>query len=287
MSRFLTSAALAVFFVFSGNAHGDTIAAALTPPRINAELPTPDLPETQARFEALGTPQAKRPAMSKQPIAEIVARQANISNFGTVCTPDMSVSVVPGAILDLTVSAPCLPSSDVSIEHGGLSFTVALSMTGDARLRVPAMDADAQIIATLSDGMSLFAQVYVPRVAKYARVALQWRGVDPGELIASAPSVLEGDLFRLGTSDTDGSGTLHVFSKLLDDVTASGVIRLSLRSDVTAQNCADGQSAKVRRMIPGEPVTAYDIAIKGPGCGAIGQSLELKNVLQDLKLGAN
>lgn len=224
---------------------------------------------------------------SPQPVAEIVARQANISNFGTACDPSITLETAAGAMLDLEVHAPCLPSSMVTVAHTGLSFTLPLSMTGTARIRLPAMTANAQITASLFDGKMLAASASVPQVRNYARVALQWDGPDPGELVSVAPTVLNGEIFRLGTASNAQGKVLHVFSRRMDDVNVSGVVRLSLRSDVTAQNCAKGHATKVHRSVPGEPVAAYDMQIKGPGCDAIGQSLELKNVLQDLRLTQN
>jgi len=286
MSRFQFAAALAAFSAFIPQAQADSFAAALTPPRPALELPTPDISNTPVSVAALPMPQAIPPQSAQSSVTEIVARQANISNFGTPCAPSIAMDRSAGAMLNLSVNAPCLPSSMVSIDHGGLSFTAPLSMTGELSLRLPAMQTDAQVKATLSDGETLETQAYVPEVAQYARVALQWQGADPGQLVATAPAILEGDLFHLGTSHGADAKVLHVFSRRIDDVTASGVVRLSLHADVTAQNCVTGQAAKVRRAVPGEPVTAYDVAIKGPGCGAIGQTLELKNVLQDLKLTA-
>lgn len=287
MSSFWKVAVLAALTAISHPAQADGIAAALTPPFPATKLPTPDILGTPSFIGSLPMPQVSRAAVPQSFVADIVARQANISNLGTACAPDVALTTGTGAMLDLKITAPCLPSTIVKVAHSGLSFTMPLSMIGAASVRLPAMEENASVAVTLSDGETLYAETSVPQTRNYARVALQWDGADPGELIAAAPAVLNGEVFHLGQSSDAEGKVLHVFSRRIDDVATSGVVRLSLRSDVTAENCATGHAAKVHRAVPGEPVSAYDLQITGPGCGAVGQSLELKNVLQDLKLSQN
>lgn len=214
-------------------------------------------------------------------MSEIVGRQANISNFGTACGPSLSVEPVEGAMMRVTVVAPCEPSQQITVAHHGLSFTATLSMTGTVTFALPALVAQAQVTVKLPDGGSLAASVPVPDVAAFARVALQWEGPDPGALVSNAPKVLDGEMYRLGQEPQ----VLHIFSRRLGELTQGGVVRLSMRSDITLDNCGAEQMARVFRTVPGEPETAYDLTLRAQDCADIGQSLELKNVLQDLKLG--
>lgn len=286
MSRRLQAAALAAFTAISSHTQADSISAALTPPLPSAPLPSSRLPDTKVSVPVLPMPLARANDIAPISVADIVARQANISNFGTACGPSLSVRPVESAMLDIEVIAPCQPSSVVTFSHSGLSFTQPLSMTGEARLRVPAMEANASVMAQLSDDTRLTSSAFVQNVDDYARVALQWDGDDPGELVVRAPKVLDGQLFTLGTSAGARDKVLHVFFRRVDDLTTSGIVRLSLRAGITENNCATGHSARVQRVVPGEPVTGYDLHITAPGCDAVGQSLELKNVMQDLKLSA-
>lgn len=287
MSRFLTNAALAVWLGVSSPIMADVLPAAVTPPFPKISHVTPDIPaDAEVPFTHL-KPVAAHLSAPPAPIADIVARQANISNFGTACDPSISMDVAIDAMLAIHLQAPCLPYDMVRMEHEGLSFTVPMPMTGELHLLLPALSENAVVRADLSDGTVLSASADVPEAVEFARVALQWKGAAPGELVAKAPKVLDGAVIRLGRSeDADGS-ELHVFSSRIDARHATGVVRLSLLSPVTAENCETGREARVRRKVPGEPISAYDLKLKGPGCNAVGQSIELKNILQDLKLSQN
>ncbi len=287
MSRILTGAALAAWFGIVSPTHADGIAAAITPPRPNVLLPSPELPhdvdETLVTFTSAIAPFAEH----QDPVTEIVARQANISNFGTACGSSLSITPKPDAMLNVRVSAPCLPYDVVRIEHENIAFTQPMPLTGELSFLLPALDEHAELKAVLSDGTVLTAVAHVPDAQNFARVALQWSGTDPGELVAKAPKVLDGQVFHLGQSlDTSGA-VLQVFSSRISDSAASGVVRLSMQAAVTANNCEAGHAARVHRTVPGEPTSTYDLTLKGPGCGAVGERLELKNILRDLKLAGN
>lgn len=287
MSRIFKSAALAVWFGVVSPTLADGIPAAITPPLPMAFLSSPEIPQdsdaTLARFAAAPAKFTEK----TDPIADIVARQAHISSFGTACGPSLSVKAAPNAMLAVQVVAPCLPYDAVRFEHEDLDFTIPMPLTGKLSFLMPVLEENATLSAILSDGTTLNAVAHVPDTRNYARVALQWRGADPGQLVAKTPRLLKGEVTHLGQSVDANGAVLQVFSSLINDQTASGVVRLSMRTNVTAANCGSDQVARVRRVVPGEPVSDYGLAIKGLGCGAIGQSLELKNVLQDLKLAGN
>lgn len=287
MSRILKSAALAAWFGIASPTLADGLPAAITPPIPKVSLPTPNIPlDSEFTLTQFTSTPISMPEQ-QAPVADIVARQANISNFGNACGPSLSMKVSVDAMLAINVYAPCLPYDVVMLEHEGLSFTVPMPMTGELNLLLPALSENAVVQANLSDGTFLSASADVPEALNFARVALQWRGASPGELIAKTPKVLDGSIVRLGTSlGTDGS-VLHVFSSRLNAPNATGVVRLSMLTPITAENCDTGHEARVRRGVPGEPTSTYDLMLMGPGCDAIGQSLELKNVLQDLKLSRN
>lgn len=287
MSSILRSAVVAVFCGVASPALTDGLPAAITPPFPKAALPSPEVPDTDiltlTRFNAAPVSSREVP----DDIAEVVARQANISNFGTACGPSLSVSATSGAMLSVRLSAPCLPYDTVRLEHAGLAFTLPMPMTGELSFLLPALSEIGSLSVTLSDNTTLTASTPVPDAGGFARVALQWNGEDHGELIAKAPRQLDGQMFRIGQSLDESGAVLQVFSRRIDDLAASGVVRLSMRTRVTTANCDTGQTARVRRVVPHEPVSTYDLKLMGRGCKAVGQSLELKNILQDLKLAGN
>ena len=284
MSRIIRNVVLAAWCGVASPAVAESVVAAITPPLPKMALPSPDIPQGAALNVEAFTPVSMPVHDAMAPVADMVMRQANISNFGSACGPSLSMAVAIDAMLAVRVSAPCIPYDMVRLEHEGLSFTVPMPMTGELDLLLPALTADAVVKVHLSDGTVLSADTEVPDARNYARVALQWDGVDPGALVAKAPKVLDGTLMHLGQSVDAKGSVLHVFSSRMDTQTASGVVRLSVLAPVTASNCKSGHEARVRRGVPGEPAATYDLRLKGLGCDAIGESLELKNVLQDLQL---
>ncbi|MEP3345101.1 MAG: hypothetical protein ABJN34_14285 [Litoreibacter sp.] len=287
MSRYLTNTAFAVWLGVATPALADGLSVVIVPPFPTAPTQSLDTSILNDAQLAQFTMTAPLPQDLDTSVAEVVGRQSNISNFGTACGPSMTMNAAIDAMLVVNIFAPCLPYDMIRFEHEGLSFTVPMPMTGELTMLLPALSESADVHAHLSDGTTLSASTDVPDAVNFARVALQWSGADPGELVAKAPKVLDGSVVHLGQSmDADGA-VLHVFSSRIDEVTSGGVVRFSMRAPVTSENCAVEHETRVRRRVPGEPVSAYDMTLKGPGCEAVGESLELKNVLQDLKLSRN
>ena len=287
MSRIFITAVFTAWFGIAPPTLADGLPAAITPPLPRAPLPSPEFPHdsdvTPRRFTTAVAPFDEQ----QRAVTDIVARQANISNFGTACGPSLSMTVAPDAMLAVRVMAPCLPYDAIRFEHEELAFTVPMPMTGELVFLLPALNTDAELTAVLSDGIVLNALAHVPDARDFARVALQWSGASPGELVAKAPQVLDDDVIHLGQSLDAGGAVLQVFSSRISDQPSSGVVRLSMRAPVTVANCGSDQVARVRRVVPGEPTSTYDLILKGSGCEAVGQTLELNNVLQDLKLAGN
>lgn len=286
MSSFLKNAVMAACFCIPSSSFADGLVAVITPPIPFPSSKTPDFPlnkQLPAPFKPLSIEVIEETA----DLIDIVARQANISNFGTACEPSMDVNVLNDAMLDVQIFAPCLPYDTVDFEHESMAFTAPLTMTGELSFTLPALSDRARLKATLSDGTTLSADVFVPDTRHFARVALQWDGKDPGTLIARVPKSLSGKVIQLGESNDRNGKILSVFSSKINNLQASGVVRLSLRAPVTLANCSVGHAARVRQIVSGVVLSSYDITMSGPGCGAVGQILELNNVLQDLKLNQN
>lgn len=276
MSRFF-SALLGAFTALITTAQAETVTRAPAPPL----LVMPEIGQTSPT--SFGDLPAWPVAETAPPIAGRVAAQSDISAFGFPCTVKMDVAPKRGALLDIAISAPCKPYETVRILHAGLSFDVGLSLTGQAQVTMPAMAYSSEIDTIFEDQTRLSTPVVMPELAEYVRIAVGWDHLD-ARIEGDAPRFLPLDAYVLG----DGPGrVLQILSHHLDPESRSGVIRLSVRSEVTAQNCKASQQAQVLQHFPGTPATRYSMELAKPGCHRIGDNLVLKNILPDMKLAAN
>ena len=278
MSRFfgaLLGALLTVSVV-----QADSVTRAATPSLFIAPGSVQTLP--QDPVPALGAIVPTRFVPTAPDIAANIETQSDINAFGFACGPVMSVTSKPGALLDIAISAPCKPDERVTINHAGLSFQVALSLTGAAQVMLPALAEKAVIDTIFEDQTRLTYQATVPDLNEYARFAIGW-GQPHAQLVAQAPRHLPIAAFRLG----EGEGQVQILSHHIDPEARAGVIRLSIHAQVTPENCNHSQQAHVVEAKPHDQALSYDLELVQPGCGRIGDNLVLKNILPDLKLAAN
>ncbi len=278
----LLSVAFGAAISYGGGASADTIALAVTPPVPSIEAALPSLPDIQiARFETVA-PTYSRGSPSN--FAQQVQDQADTSAFGLACAEQIDVTPGPDATFLVEVTAPCRPEEQVLITYAGLAFDMSLSMTGYARAEVPALSYFAELDTVFDDYSVLSADVTAPEIYEYARVAVAWSGSADARLTSKAPRHLPVDVVTLG----DGSGAVaQVLSHRIAPDARRGVIRLGLVAQVTAINCNTSQEANILQQVPGRPAQRYAMRLAPAGCDRIGDILELKNILPDLKLASN
>lgn len=268
--------------LIAGPALADTVALALPAPRPAFDAALPELPNVHPARLTHKTAPLNHPARPN--LSTRVAEQADISAFGFACGAEVSVEGTKNAMIELSIKAPCKPDQIATVQYSDLSFDQALSMTGEAQLTLPALGDQDILRVTFEDGQSLQSHVKTPEIDAFARVAISWDGPVPPRLNGTAPRHLPIEITRLG----DGSGrVLQVLSHHLDPDEKSGVIRLGMLTEVTSKNCGHTQAGKVVQQTPGLPQLRYALKLAAAGCDQIGRNLELKNILQDLKLASN
>jgi hypothetical protein len=206
-----------------------------------------------------------------------VSSQIDVSAFGTSCDVDISVTPRESAMIELKVFAPCKPHAWVHVSHGGLSYKAQVSLLGRSILSFPAMQRDAEVFVAVEEDV-FERRVVVDDVKFFARVALVGTGTDAPELIASGMS---------GQMAVYQNQSVQVFSVDQRDIDASMTYRLTLSHLVTAKNCNQPVHSHLRRILPGMSEERQILTLAAQDCSRIGSILELKNVVQDLKLAAN
>ncbi len=263
-------------------AQADTVALALPAPLPTLSTELPYLPATPALMQQ--KPPRPVPSWPATPVADSTAAQADISAFGLPCETALQVEPLPGAIFAIAVNAPCKPYEDITFHYAGLTFDIVTGVTGQAAFELPAIASSANLESVFSDGHSISAQLEAPDLSEYARVAVAWTEALDMRLTANAPDHMPVSFYALGQQDRR---TVQILSHHQSPEARRAVIRLGVAAPITAQNCGLERHAKIRHLQPDMPSISYDLVLAATSCDRVGGNLELKNVLQDLKLATN
>ncbi len=282
MSKSLCTLLGAGLCMFAAVTKADTVALAVPAPvpTIKADLPhLPAMPVLmqQSRYRTI-------PNWTPTSVADRTKAQADISAFGVPCAVDLRAEPMPDAVFSITVNAPCKPDQNIAIQYAGLTFDTATGVTGRTTFNLPAMASKGTLVSVFSDGTSLSTQLEAPDLSEYARVAVAWADALDMRLTANAPHHTPVSFYDLGE---ETGRTVQILSHHQSPDINRAVIRLGVAAPITAQNCGQERYAKVRHLQPNMPPISYDLMLAPTSCDRIGGNLELKNVLQDLKLAAN
>jgi hypothetical protein len=78
------------------------------------------------------------------------------------CPVQFDVTAQPGAMLGITMLAPCHANQRVVLRHAGLAFTGKTSATGGLFLTMPGLEADAEVSVLFADGDTVAGQTRLP-----------------------------------------------------------------------------------------------------------------------------
>lgn len=222
---------------------------------------------------------------------------------------DVTATATPtaGALVDLSVSAPCQPNARVVVHHHGMIFSAVTDDQGLFETLVPALAERAIFIAAFDDGTGSVATARLTDIADFDRIVLQWSGPggfqmharefgaaygEPGhvwsgaEPQADADRSVTGQVLRLGGTDTLAPLTAEVYSFPVAAADRSGTIELSVEAEVTAQNCGRDISAQLLERQGSDSLRTRELEVSVPACDAVGDFLVLNNLLDDLKIAA-
>ena len=212
---------------------------------------------------------------------------------GDHCRPSMQLTAVEGAMIHLSLYAPCNRNERIVVRHSGLSFAVRTRTDGAATVLFPALKPEATVAVYLADARLVLGKVSVPEVAGYSRVAVMWEW--PAELglrVADGDKVLVGTtpsigaigarVMALGSPDVQSPVMAQVYSvpgRDLDLAHLTGELR------ITPASC--GRTLRLDTVQSDAGVTrTQEQSVPVPLCGTAGDILVLKNLGADLKLDA-
>lgn len=247
-----------------------------------AVLPPPVI---QAAADPMKAP-LEEPVVSADPEAAVLD-----------CLRQLNLMVQPGAMIGLTLLAPCNPNERIVLRHAGLAVTGQTSPSGAFFATLPALTAVSDVQVVFGSGDIASASIDMPEATKLHRFGVQWQADDafqlnafedgadydqPGHISAAFTGTPSDGAFLtiLGDSTTDTPLLAEVYT-----YGADAKADIVVEAAVTAGTCG--------REILGETISAADgsveitdLTLAMPDCDAIGDILVLKNPEQDMTLAA-
>jgi hypothetical protein len=300
--------AMGIGFVMQNSVESapDRTAADTTPLELDQIILTSALPVPTASLSPAGDPSVVLAQAEPEGEATDVAAEP----AGDVtCGIRMTAAPVAGAMVDLALSAPCLPNERLALHHNGMMITEITGPEGDMHLTVPALAEQAVFIAAFATGDGAVASAVVPELQSVDRAVVQWTGQsglelhaleygatygEPGHVWADAArdaaavaSGQGGFLMRFGAEGLADAQMAHVYTFPTGSAPRDGIINLSVEAEVTADNCGKEIEAQSLQVSAGKGLQAQGVTLFMPGCDAIGDFLVLKNLLNDLKVAIN
>lgn len=239
------------------------------------------------------------PAAPVVEITEPAAKPATPSSteLVTACDVEFDLVAQPGAMIGLTVLAPCNAGERVVLWHEGLAVTAKMSSTGSLFTSLPALKENAKVEVRFQNGDRISQAIALPEAKGVKRFAVQWQDADAFQLHAfedGAGYNLPGHYSAAYT----GSAGYGPFVSILGDAntdlpllaevfTFSGTkpVEVVVEASVTDGTCG--------RTIFGEMIASedgivdiQDLTLAMPECDGLGDILVLKNLMQDMKLAA-
>ena len=209
------------------------------------------------------------------------------------CSATLGLTAQPGAMIGLSLNAPCNRAERVVIRHAGLSFTARTGAQGTLHVQFPALQTQALVAVYLEGSAIVLGEIAVPDLGDLTRFVFQWDSPARFDL-----RVAEGDQLFVGTAGqpTDplrqkviSLGTPTVTDPLLAEVytfpTTATKIDLTVELRIGPETCGRTLDAQVLTLTQGR-IDLRDYPVAVPLCGTSGDILVLKNLSPDLKLAA-
>jgi len=219
------------------------------------------------------------------------------------CPLSFDVMAQPGALLGLTLIAPCHPGARVVLRHAGLAITATTTATGSLFIDLPGLDRAGEVDVMLPDGTTLTAVAALTDLGQVRRFGVQWQANDAFQLHAfetdaavethvfadnrqSAPIggvvARGGYLMQLGDPSTELPLLAEIYTFPAASTIAADVV---VEAAITPATCNRELLAETLTSMGGA-ATVTDLSLAMPECDAVGDFLVLNNLAPDPKIAA-
>ncbi len=272
-----------------------------TPPS-DAQAPAhlPEAPESSVRVAALLGDDGKK-------VTDALPSEVTAPNL--TCDYTLTADNAQGAMVALSLDAPCAKNERFTLHHNGLMFTQVTDEGGHASMLVPALAKSAVFIVAFPNGEGAVANTDVESVDHYQRVAIQWQGNSGVQLhalefgaemgsdghvwsaarrnVAAAADGKQGFMTLLGDSGQPEALMAEIYTFPSRLAWRDGAVALRVEAEITQNNCARDIEAQALQTQPGGGLIVKELTLAIPECDAVGDFLVLKNLLNDLTIARN
>lgn len=209
------------------------------------------------------------------------------------CQPELELAPMPGAMIHVSLSAPCNRTERIVVRHSGLSFSAVTQADGRATVVLPAMKSDAMVAVYFQDSHLVLGRVSVPDVSSFARLALVWdtpaelelRVTDGNKVLVGSTVLTAGpvqQVMALGAPQVSSPVLARVYSV---PGTQLGEADITAELRITQATC--GRTLRLQTVYSAGGLARQDErSVAVPLCGTAGDILVLKNLAPALKLAA-
>lgn len=217
------------------------------------------------------------------------------------CSVSATAKPASLASLELAVAAPCHGNRRLSVHHNGMMFTTTTDALGNLDVQIPALSENAVVMVDFGGGQGAVTTTRVPDFGQVDRVLIQWSGAadfqiharefgasygDEGHVWSGSEIQGLGSVVRLGDAEAFSPNLVEVYTVPHEATDRTGVIALSVETEVTNANCDTHVSAQTMQMKGADQMRVRDVVLTMPNCSAIGNFLVLNNLADDLKIAA-
>jgi hypothetical protein len=273
-----------------------------TPVALIPSGPSPAPAEARTELAALTGDTLKLPPLQLLPPLPQLAPAEEPTPAAPVetvdCTPQLSLTAAPRAMLALALSAPCAAGQRVVLRHAGLAVAEALDADGQLALDLPALDAAGTVSVLFADASIATAAAPLADTALPRRFAVQWmaddafqiRAVEAGQAYGDAGNVSVeapvsaqgGTLVSLGDPALDLPMRAQVYTWPADPALPADPVVEAVVTDATCGRDLLGETLLSQ---DGQTIVT-DLTVSMPGCDALGDILVLNNLAGGVTLAA-
>lgn len=224
-----------------------------------------------------------------------------ISARGNACLPDLTLDPVENAMIEVSLTAACHRGAPVTLHHAGFRVTQRLNGDGTLTTLLPALQADARVMADLGDGVRTEQPVGIEGLPAKGRLVLFWKGgadlslhaFEDGASFGDPGHITErhGRMRRLGTEEVVNGWRAIVYDTPRSDdepLEADAVteVTFTLQAGILAATCGRRVAAEFIAKAPGAARVrdAVPVVLPLPGCGAMGSQALLPEILPPMTL---
>lgn len=222
---------------------------------------------------------------------------------GVACPIELSAEPQQSAYLHLSLNAPCRQNSAVEFHHAGMIVSARTDAKGQVALSLPALLANAVVIASFEDGSGTVGMARVADLDQIERVVVQWAGDaglnlhvrefgaeygQSGHLWTGAEPGRAGlgRISRHGNTALPASNTAEVYTFPKASSGSGGTVAITIEAEVTLDNCGRDVPAQSLELRGDGRLRSRDLELAMPDCGAVGSFLVLNNLMEDLKIAS-